>query len=48
MDCVYETVTDPAPEILLRAKLQFSKKRMFDYIQILQQKSRDERMQIYQ
>ena len=48
LDCEYETVTDPAPEILLRSKLQFAKKRMFDYIQILQQKSRDERLTIYQ
>jgi len=28
----FETVQEPSPEILMNAKLQFSKKRMFDFI----------------
>ena len=47
MDIQYDAVQDPQPEILLKAKLQFAKKRMFDFIQKLQQKNRDERQVIY-
>ena len=47
MDIQYDAVQDPQPEILLKAKLQFAKKRMFDFIQKLQQKNRDERQIIY-
>ena len=32
----FETVQNPKPEILMQSKLQFSKKRVFDYIQTLQ------------
>ena len=28
----FETVQNPKPEILMQSKLQFSKKRVFDYI----------------
>ena len=47
LDIQYDAVQDPQPEILLKAKLQFAKKRMFDFIQKLQQKNRDERQVIY-
>ena len=47
LDIQYDAVQDPQPEILLKAKLQFAKKRMFDFIQKLQQKNRDERQIIY-
>ena len=29
----FEAIQDPKPEILLQAKLQFCKKRIFDFIQ---------------
>ena len=44
----FETVQNPKPEILMQSKLQFSKKRVFDYIQTLQKKSLGERKTIYQ
>ena len=44
----FETVQNPKPEILMQSKLQFSKKRVFDYIQTLQQKSLEDRKSIYQ
>ena len=48
IDLEFETVQDPQPELLLRAKLEFNQKRMFNFIQELQQKSREERLAIYQ
>lgn len=43
----FETQQDPAPEILMQARMQFSKKRIFDFIQELQKKDKDERQAIY-
>lgn len=48
IDLDFETVHDPQPELILRAKLEFNQKRMFNFIQELQQKSREERLAIYQ
>ena len=48
IDLDFETVQDPAAEMILRAKLEFNQKRMFDFIQELQKKGRAERMEIYQ
>ena len=39
----FETVLDPRPEILLQAKLQFAKTRLFNAIQDLQKHNRKER-----
>lgn len=36
IDLEFETVQDPLPELILRAKLEFNKKRMFNFIQELQ------------
>ena len=44
----YETVQEPNADILLQAKLQFSKKRMFDFIQELQKKDKNARKGIYE
>ena len=44
----FENVHDPQPDILLRAKLEFNQNRMFNFIQELQKKGREERMVIYQ
>ena len=35
LEVEYETVQDPKPEMILQAKLQFQKKRIFDYVQEL-------------
>lgn len=48
IDLEFETVQDPKPEMILRAKLEFNQKRMFNFIQELQKKGREERMAIYQ
>ena len=32
LDLEYETVHDPKPEILMQSKIQFARKRVFDYI----------------
>ena len=44
----FETVHDPSAELLLRSKIEFNQKRMFNFIQELQQKNRDERKAIYE
>ena len=48
LEVEFETQHDPRPEILLQASLQFAKTRLFKHIQDLQQKTRKERLEIYQ
>lgn len=48
IDIEFENVQDPSPELLLRSKMEFNQKRMFNFIQELQQKNREERMAIYE
>lgn len=47
LDLEFETVHDPKPEIVMQSKIQFARKRVFDYIQTLREKTRQERKQIY-
>ena len=42
-----EGAQKPKPEMLIKARLEFNKKRLFDYIQELQKKSLAERKVIY-
>ena len=42
-----ETTQEPKPEMLIKARLEFNKKRLFDFIQKLQKKSLAERKAIY-
>lgn len=44
----YETVQEPSPNVLMNAKLQFAKKKMFDFIQDLQKQPKDARKGIYE
>ena len=48
LQVVFQTEHEPRPEILLQSKLQFAKTRLFNHIQDLQQKNREERLAIYQ
>ena len=43
-----ETVAAPPAELLMKAKIQFAKKRLFDHIQTLQQKNLQQRREIYE
>ncbi len=43
----YETVQEPKPEMVLQAKLEFQKKRVFDFVQELQKKGQEDRKKIY-
>ena len=43
----FETVIDPRPEILLSARLQFAKTRLFNLIQELQKVDRNGRQALY-
>lgn len=44
----FETVQEPSPNVLMNAKLQYAKKKMFDFIQELQKKPKDARKGIYE
>ena len=44
----FETVQEPKPQLMIKAKLQFAKRRVFDCIQELQKKGQQERQAIYQ
>ena len=43
-----DAVEEPEVEILIKARLQLTKKRLFKYIQELQKKDKDERKEIYE
>ena len=43
-----ETTEEPKTEMLVKAKLMHNKKRLFDYIQELQTKGKEERKKIYE